>query len=69
MDKEIIQQVLLSLENSLENKGEGMFLDDKESVKVNADNFQVVKGSENDRKMCFVDGGNLEILKGPNFSV
>ncbi|MFH1053986.1 MAG: DNA double-strand break repair nuclease NurA [Candidatus Woesearchaeota archaeon] len=69
MDKEIIQQVLLSLESSLENKGDGMFLDDKESVKVDIDNFQSVKGSESDRKICFVDGGNLEILKAPNFSV
>jgi hypothetical protein len=40
-----------------------------ESVKLDPKNFHPIKSVESSRKICYVDGGNVQIIKAPNFIV
>ncbi len=40
-----------------------------ESVQINKDNFQDIKEKKSNKTLAFIDGGNLEIIKSPSFSL
>ena len=71
MDKEIIQNIITSLNNSLKEKGEYVQFNDPtyKPVKISKDNFHEIKDANETTKIAFIDGGNTEILKAPNFSL
>lgn len=49
--------------------GEPLFGDSRyKPVAFNKDNFHAIEGTS-DKTLCFVDGGNQEIISAPNFSV
>lgn len=43
--------------------------DDTISVPINKDNFHTILSTTSDKKLCFIDGGNLEIIKSPSLSL
>jgi len=71
MDKEIITNIIDSLNQSLEEKGTYAQLNnpDYEPIRLSKDNFHEIKTIESKNKIAFIDGGNTEILKAPNFSL
>lgn len=71
MEKAIIENIINSLNNSLTEKGEYVQFNDPsyEPVKINKENFHEIKNIESNKKIAFIDGGNTEILKAPNFSL
>jgi len=71
MDKEIIQNIITSLNKSLEEKGEYAQFNDPsyKPIKITKENFHEIKETEETKKIAFIDGGNTEILKAPNFSL
>ncbi len=71
MEKEIIQNIINSLNNSLKEKGNYVQFNDPsyKPIKITKDNFHKIKDTESNKKIAFIDGGNTEILKAPNFSL
>lgn len=71
MDKAIIQNIINSLNNNLKEKGEYAQFNDPsyKPIKITKDNFQEIKDTTETKKIAFIDGGNTEILKAPNFSL
>lgn len=71
MEKEIIQNIITALNNSLTEKGEYAQFNDPsyKPIKISKDNFHEIKDTESNKKIAFIDGGNNEILKAPNFSL
>lgn len=71
MEKEIIQSIIDSLNKSLTEKGEYVQFNDPryKPIKITKDNFHEIKDTTEKRKIAFIDGGNAEILKAPNFSL
>lgn len=71
MEKEIIQNIITTLNNSLAEKGEYAQFNDPshKPIKINKENFHEIKSIESNKKIAFIDGGNTEILKAPNFSL
>ena len=74
MDNEIIEQLFMSLANATKEQGIGLFSEHHKgiSVDVSLENFHELGFPTSEmlaRKVCFIDGGNLEIFSAPNFSV
>jgi len=71
MDKAIIQNIINSLNNNLKEKGSYIQFNDPyyKPIKIIKDNFHEIKDIESNKKVSFIDGGNTEILKAPNFSL
>ena len=71
MEKEIINNIITSLNQSLEEKGEYAQFNDPsyKPIRITKENFHEIKDTEETRKIAFIDGGNTEILKAPNFSL
>ena len=71
MEKGIINTILNSLNQSLEEKGTYAQFNDPsyEPIKLSKDNFHEIKDINSNKKIAFIDGGNSEILKAPNFSL
>jgi hypothetical protein len=50
--------------------GNPIFADARyEPIELNPKNFHPIKSTDSNRKICFVDGGNVQIAKAPNFVV
>lgn len=71
MEKEIIKEIITSLSRNLEDKGTYAQFNDPsyEPVNISKDNFHNIKETQPNSKIAFIDGGNAEILKAPNFSL
>ena len=71
MDKEIINNIITSLKSNLKEKGTHIQFSDSsyKPIKISKENFHEIKDTEKTRKIAFIDGGNSEILKAPNFSL
>ena len=71
MEKGIIKEIITSLKQNLEDKGTYAQFNDPfyEPIKLSKDNFHQIKENKSESKISFIDGGNAEILKAPNFSL
>lgn len=71
MNIAIIENIINSLNNSLKEKGEYVQFNDPsyEPIKITKHNFHEIKNIQSNKKIAFIDGGNTEILKAPNFSL
>lgn len=71
MEKEIIEDIINSLNNNLEEKGSYVQFNDPsyKPIKISKENFHEIKDTKEIEKIVFIDGGNAEILKAPNFSL
>ena len=60
------------LTNTLEKQGDGteILIDEKfENMELTKENFQEIKPNNKIRKIAFIDGGNVELLGAPNYSI
>jgi hypothetical protein len=72
MKEEIIAKIVSSIDTSLKSK-------DNETISFNMQgytplpidkkNFHQIESKETSRKIAFIDGGNIEIVKAPNLSL
>ena len=71
MEKEIINNIINSLNQSLEDKGTHIeFNDDRyDPTNIDKNNFHEIKNTESIKKIAFIDGGNTEIIKTVSFSL
>ncbi len=71
MEKEIINSIINSLNENIKEKGSYAQFNDPsyEPIKISKDNFHEIKNISLNKKIAFIDGGNAEILKAPNFSL
>jgi hypothetical protein len=71
MEKEMINNIITSLNNSLEEKGTHIQLNDPsyKPINLSKNNFHEIKTIKSNQRISFIDGGNTEILKAPNFSL
>jgi len=71
MNKKIIEEILNTLNKNIEEKGEYIQFNDPsyKPIKISKDNFHEIKDTNETTKIAFIDGGNTEILKAPNFSL
>jgi hypothetical protein len=71
MEKEMINNIITSLNNSLEEKGTHIQFNDSsyKPIKLSKENFHEIKTIKSNQRIAFIDGGNTEILKAPNFSL
>lgn len=71
MDAQIINKIINSLNNNLENKGTHAQFNnpDYKPKKIDKTNFHEIKNTDSNQKIAFIDGGNTELLKAPNFSL
>ena len=69
MQKEIIERIISSLDQSLKEKGEYVQFNDPsyKPIRISKENFHKIKGTQPNNNVAFVDGGNAEILTTPNF--
>jgi hypothetical protein len=61
---DIVKKILLKIDD----KSSSLIIDSNIFV-IDENKFREIKNIENNKKISFVDGGNLEILKSPSFSV
>jgi hypothetical protein len=66
--KEIVKKILEKIEN---NENDTILLDSPviPGFEINQVNFSEIKKINSEKKIAFVDGGNLEILKSPSISL
>tara|TARA_Y100000310_G_scaffold321424_1_gene379031 strand:+ start:4286 stop:5290 length:1005 start_codon:yes stop_codon:yes gene_type:complete len=69
MEEDILKEVLSHIDNSVKNDGKFIKLDDCEPIEITPDNFKKIEDIDVNGKICFIDGGNAEILKAANFSL
>ncbi len=71
MEREIINKVIDSLNRNLEEKGNYVQFNypSYKPIKINKANFKEIKETNSNKKIAFIDGGNAELLKAPNFSL
>ncbi|MBW2989306.1 hypothetical protein KY358_03230 [Candidatus Woesearchaeota archaeon] len=71
MEKGMMGSIADSLKKSLEEEGKYAQFNDSSyrPVKINSENFHSISPASNPGKAAFIDGGNSEILKAPNFSL
>jgi hypothetical protein len=71
MDKKIINEIIENLNNDIKEKGEfAQFKDSScKPVRLSKNNFHHILDKTQNNKIVFIDAGNAEILKAPNFSL
>ena len=72
MSYDIMNSLIDDLSNTLENQGDGteVLIDEKfENMELTRENFQEIKPDNKIRKAAYVDGGNVELLGAPNYSI
>ncbi len=72
MKPEIIEKVLASLNKNISDfKDDFVAFSSKNYDRVNIErkNFSIISRKDTNSKIAFIDGGNAEILKAPNFSM
>jgi len=69
---DVITSLIDDLSKTLEQQGDGteVLIGAKfENVELTKENFQEIKSGNKIRKIAFVDGGNVELLGAPNYSI
>ncbi len=72
MDKKIVEGVLEALKARINyDKDTSVMFSNKDysSVAFSDDKFHNISSDKVSKKVAFIDGGNLEVLKAPNFSL
>jgi len=69
MEKELLNRILNRVDSQLSSKGSRIFEKNCIPIDINRKNFHKIENSSSGKKMAFIDGGNAEILKAPNFSL
>lgn len=71
METEIINKIIDSLNISIKEKGSHAQFNDPSytPIKITKDNFKEIKDETTNKKIAFIDGGNSELLRAPNFSL
>lgn len=72
MESVLISKIVEFLDKALPKFNDDKLLINKEgynSLVIKKENFNEIKKTPSNKKICFVDGGNTEILKAPNFSL
>ena len=72
MTYDVMSSLIDDLSKTLEQQGNGTeaLIDEKfENMELTKDNFQEIKLDNKIRKIAYVDGGNIELLGAPNFSI
>ncbi len=72
MDKKIVEEVLEALKAKINyDKDTSVMFSNKDYVSVafSDDKFHKISSNNVSKKVAFIDGGNLEVLKAPNFSL
>jgi len=71
MHKEIIEKLTKAISSTIEEKGEYADMGDKRynPIKISTENFHRIEESESNKSIAFIDGGNLELVRAPNFSL
>jgi len=68
--KKIIDEIIERIDNSLEiSEDDEVDILGYESIKINKEKFNKIKKNNKKNKICFVDGGNSEIIRASNFSL
>jgi len=69
MEDEIIKDVGQFLGNESLGEDKAYFSDSRyEAHVLSKKNFHMIGDGDPDKKICFIDGGNQEIIKAANFS-
>lgn len=69
---DVMNSLIDSLSNTLKKQGDGnkILIDEKfENMELIKENFQEIKHDEKIKKIAYVDGGNIELLGAPNYSI
>jgi|SRR3989344_4844256 len=70
MDKELFKKIIEKLTSNQEIGEYAKFESSQyKAVKFDASNFKEIKEIDSKQNIVFIDGGNIEIAKGPNFSL
>jgi hypothetical protein len=71
MDMEIIEKIAKSLNKEETNKEAHAYFPDKsyKTFKIEKNNFHEIKETKKSSKLCFIDGGNTELLQSANNSL
>jgi len=71
MEEDILKDIVEDLNISIKENGKfiKLYYDDYEPVEINKSNFHDIKDLNSENRIAFIDGGNCEILKAPNFSL
>jgi len=71
MEEDILKDIVEDLNFSIKEKGKfiKLYYEDYEPVEIDKSNFHEIKDIASENKLAFIDGGNCEILKAPNFSL
>lgn len=70
--KDIVGKIIESINKGNTSKEDDFvkFSDNRyKAVKISKDNFKEIKKINSDKKIAFIDGGNIEILESSNFSL
>ncbi len=67
----LIEKIIASLNKNLIEKGNYVQLNDSSCtpIKIDKTNFHEIESVKSKKRIVFIDGGNVEILKAPNFSL
>jgi len=71
MNSLIIDNIIKKLQETINFDDDMLFFSEKgyKAIKILEENFHKLETTKSDRKIAFIDGGNAEILKAPNFSL
>lgn len=71
MDKDLLKRLAERISSQEKDIGSMVMFDSKKyrPFPFEVKYFNPIGESKADRKICFVDGGNIEIMKGPSFSL
>jgi hypothetical protein len=65
--KELVRKIIENISNE---KEDSLLLDyDDKTLKIKEENFSKIKNIDSKKKVIFIDGGNLEIIKSPSLSL
>lgn len=69
--KDIIKDVITDLKLNLRASGTIPILENKDYVpiEISKSNFHLIQDIDIKKKIAFIDGGNAELIKAPNFSI
>ena len=65
--KEIITKILKNID--IKEDDFLLFNDQRKPIELKKDNFYDIQDSKSDKKIAFIDGGNLEVIKSPSLSL
>lgn len=70
--KEIVEKIILEIDKNISKNYEGdtpKLAEEYKTFEISKKNFHKFEITKEDKKICFVDGGNAEIIGSANFSL